>query len=125
MVAEEAISLKWQVDEYRYSVPGNFRRLKDLGYTTREELKRLFEFLPALVEVTDYDLDHIAKLLNGVEPPLAGPDHFSVDDLKRIARAWMDDMHEYCNVANSQSALNPVQTKFMLCLLYTSDAADE
>ncbi|MBJ3763051.1 hypothetical protein ILP92_09875 [Maribius pontilimi] len=116
VVAEEAISLKWQVDEYEYSVPGNFKRLKDLGYETRGDLARFFEFLPALVEVTDYDLDHIAKLLNGVEPALAGPDHFTVPDLKQIARAWMDDMHEYCNVSNSISALDPTQTEFMLSL---------
>ena len=36
VVAEEAISLKWQVDEYAYSVPGNFPRLKALGFETRE-----------------------------------------------------------------------------------------
>ncbi|WOI54913.1 glucosylglycerol hydrolase [Palleronia sp. LCG004] len=116
VVAEEVISLKWQVDTYRYSVPGNFRRLKELGFETREELARFFEFLPALVEVTEYDLDHIAKLLNGVEPPLAGPGRFTVRDLKIIARAWMDDMHEYCNVANSTSALHDEQTSFMLAL---------
>ncbi len=116
VVAEEAISLKWQVDAYRYSVPGNFTRLKELGFETREELARFFEFLPALVDVTEYDLDHIVRLLNGVEPPLAGPGHFTVQELKRIARAWMDDMHEYCNVANSTSALNPIQTRFMLDL---------
>ncbi len=113
VVAEEAISLKWQVDAYRYSVPGNFTRLKELGFETREDLSRFFEFLPALVEVTEYDLDHIVRLLNGVEPPLAGPGHFTVQDLKTIARAWMDDMHEYCNVANSHSNLNPIQTRFM------------
>ncbi len=116
VVAEEAISLKWQVDAYRYSVPGNFSRLKELGFETREELARFFEFLPALVDVTEYDLDHIVRLLNGVEPPLAGPGHFTVQDLKTIARAWMDDMHEYCNVANSTSGLNPIQTRFMLDL---------
>lgn len=116
VVAEEAISLKWQVDEYSYSVPANFRRLKALGFETREELARFFEFLPALVEVTEYDLDEIAKLLNGVEPELAGPERFTPAVLKRIARAWMDDMHEYCNVANSLSALEPRQTDFMLAL---------
>ncbi len=116
VVAEEAISLKWQVDEYRYSVPGNFRRLKELGFETREELARFFEFLPALVDVTEYDLDHIAKLLNGVEPSLAGPGRFTVRDLKIIARAWMDDMHEYCNVSNSTSVLQVEQTSFMLAL---------
>lgn len=113
VVAEEAISLKWQVDEYRYSVPGNFRRLKELGYETREELARFMEFLPALVEVTEYDLDEIARMLNAAEPPLAGPESYTVDALKTVARAWMDDMHEYCNVSHSFSALDPGQTRFM------------
>ena len=113
VVAEEAISLKWQVDEYSYSVPANFRHLKALGYETREELARFFEFLPALVDVTEYDLDTIAALLNAVEPALAGPRPFSADSLKAIARAWMDDMHDYCNVAHAAGALDPTQTGFM------------
>jgi hypothetical protein len=116
VVAEEAISLKWQVDEYSYSVPGNFRRLKALGFETRDDLARFFEFLPALVEVTDYDLDTIATLLNAVEPALSGPGRFTVPVLKDIARAWMDDMHEYCNVSHSLSALDPAQTGFMRAL---------
>ena len=114
VVAEEAISLKWQVDEYSYSVPNNFRRLKEMGFETRSDLARFFEFLPALVDVTGYDLVEIAKLLNAVEPPLVGPERFTVAVLKQIARAWMDDMHEYCNVANSVSTLDPAQTAFML-----------
>ncbi|MEL6774489.1 MAG: glucosylglycerol hydrolase, partial [Pseudomonadota bacterium] len=73
VVAEEAISLKWQVDEYAYSVPGAFTRLKAMGFETRDDLARFLEFLPALVEVTDYDLDVIATLLNAVDPPLRGP----------------------------------------------------
>jgi hypothetical protein len=72
--------------------------------------------LPALVTVTDYDLDEIARLLNAVEPPLAGPGRFTIASLKAIARAWMDDMHEYCNVANSISGLDPMQTGYMLRL---------
>ena len=116
VVAEEAISLKWQVDEYSYSVPANFKRLKRLGYETRADLARFFEFLPALVKVTEYDLDEIARLLNRVEPELAGPGAYTVSNLKEIARAWMDDMHEYCNVWNSVSHLDPHQTGFMLDL---------
>ena len=115
VVAEEAISLKWQVDEYSYSVPANFRRLKELGFETREDLARFFEFLPALVEVTEYDLEEIASLLNASEPALAGPE-FSVASLKEIARAWMDDMHEYCNVSNSLPTLDPAQADFCLAL---------
>ncbi|MCG6885042.1 MAG: hypothetical protein LJE62_14930, partial [Silicimonas sp.] len=113
VVAEEAISLKWQVDEYSYSVDGSFRRLKELGFTTRAELARFLEFLPALVEVTEYDLDEIARLLNASEPPIAGPE-FTVSSLKQIARAWMDDMHEYCNVANSIPSLSHDQAEFCL-----------
>ncbi|MEL7215422.1 MAG: glucosylglycerol hydrolase, partial [Pseudomonadota bacterium] len=82
---------------------------------SREDLARFFEFLPALVEVTEYDLVEIAKLLNNVEPELAGP-RYTPESLKAVARAWMDDMHEYCNVTNSLHALNPAQTDFMLNL---------
>ncbi|WP_226780456.1 glucosylglycerol hydrolase [Oceaniglobus trochenteri] len=116
VVAEEAISLKWQVDEYAYSIGSNFRRLKDLGFETRDQLARFFEFLPALVEVTEYDLNQIASLLNSAEPPLAGPHPLTVPALKEIARAWMDDMHEYCNVAHHFSTLVPEQTGFTLAL---------
>ncbi|SFS20923.1 glucosylglycerol hydrolase [Yoonia litorea] len=115
VVAEEAISLKWQVDEYSYSIPGSFTRLKELGFQTREELARFFEFLPALVEVTEYDLEEIARLLNASEPPIAGPE-FSVATLKEIARAWMDDMHDYCNVSHSLSSLDADQAAFCLQL---------
>ncbi|MBF9030288.1 hypothetical protein HKCCE3408_07760 [Rhodobacterales bacterium HKCCE3408] len=113
VVSEEAISLKWQVDEYSYSVPSNFRRLKELGFETREELVRFMEFLPALVEVTEYDLNEIARLLSLAEPPLAGPD-FTVGSLKAIARAWMDDMHDYCNVSHSVPSLDADQAAFTL-----------
>jgi hypothetical protein len=112
VVAEEAISLKWQVDEYAYSVPSHFRRLKQLGFETREDLARFMEFLPALVEVTDYDLEVIAKLLTEVDPPLAGPSPMTVAELKVIARAWMDDMHDYCNVSAYEPMLSQAQTTF-------------
>ena len=111
VVAEEAISLKWQVDTYSYLVPANFRHLKELGFETREELVRFMEFLPALVEVTENDLEEISRLLSVAEPPLAGPD-FTVANLKLIARAWMDDMHEYCNISNALPALDPAQITF-------------
>ena len=115
VVAEEAISLRWQVDEYSYSVPSNFQRLKALGYETRDELDRFFEFLPALVDVTGYDLEEIARLLGKAEPPLAGPD-YSVASLKQVARAWMDDMHEYCNVSNSIPGLDAAQCDYALAV---------
>jgi hypothetical protein len=116
IVAEEAISFKWQVDSYTYLAPGNFRRLKELGFETRESLGRFFDILPALVEATEYDLDVIAKLLNAVDPPLDGPLPFDPATLKRIARAWMDDMHDYCNISNYLELLGDVHTDYMLKL---------
>jgi hypothetical protein len=116
VVAEEAISLRWQVDAYSYSLPQSFRRLKALGFEDREALERFTRILPSLVEVTDYDLDVMAKLLNEVEPPLAGPTPFTVPVLKRIARAWMDDMHDYCNVSRYHDDLSPAQLRFNLDL---------
>ncbi|OSP55945.1 glucosylglycerol hydrolase [Pseudoruegeria sp. SK021] len=116
VVAEEAISLKWQVDGYSYSVASNFHRLKALGFETREDLARFFDFLPALVEVTEYDLNEIVRLLNQAEPDLAGPAVFTVENLKEIARAWMCDMHDYCNVAWSLSSLDPKRTAYALAL---------
>ncbi len=115
VVAEEAISLNWQINEYSYSIPGNFTRLKELGYETREDLSRFLKFLPALVEVTDYDLEDIARLLNTTEPKLAGP-VYTVESLKEIARAWMDDMHAYCNITHSLGSLDPVQCDYTLGL---------
>ncbi|MEM0987860.1 MAG: glucosylglycerol hydrolase [Pseudomonadota bacterium] len=116
VMAEEAISLKWQVDDYAYSLPASFRRLKEMGFETREELARFLEFLPALVEVTDYDLEVIAKLLTEVDPPLAGPRPVTVAVLKQVARAWMDDMHDYCNVTSYLEHLGDAQTRFMVDL---------
>ncbi len=116
IVAEEAISLNWQVDGYTYSEPGNFRRVKELGFENRDSLGRFFVILPALVEATDYDLDVMAKLLNAVDPPLDGPTPYDAAALKRVARAWMDDMHDYCNVANYLDKLGDAHTSYMLKL---------
>ncbi len=116
VVAEEAISLKWQIDDKSYLKASNFRRLKALGFTERDELRRFLEFMPALVEVTEYDLDVIADLLAKVEPPFAVEEPITVALLKRIARAWMDDMHDYCNVSLYQERLGRQQTGFNLQL---------
>jgi hypothetical protein len=116
IVAEEASSFKWQVDPYSYELPGNFSRLKEVGFETRESLGRFFDILPALVEVTEYDLTVIAKLLNAVDPPLDGPRPFDPATLKWIAAAWMDDMHHYCNVSHYLHSLGDAHTAYMLAL---------
>ena len=116
IVAEEAISLNWQVDDYTYSEPGNFTRLKALGFADRTALDRFMMTLPALVEATEYDLDVMAKLLNAVDPPLDGPTPYDAAALKRMARAWMDDMHDFSNVAKYLDRLGDAHTDYMLKL---------
>ncbi|MDY6918875.1 MAG: glucosylglycerol hydrolase [Pseudomonadota bacterium] len=116
IVSEEAISLVWQVDSYSYSRPGYFRRLKELGFENRNELGRFLDMLATLVKVTEYDLRVMSHLLNQVEPPLAGPERFDPPTLKQIARAWMEDMHDYCNVSHYLEILGDAHTDFMLRL---------
>lgn len=112
VVSEEAGFLDWQVDEIHYNRPGNFNRLKGLGFDDLEELRRFMRILSTSVIITNYDLDAIVKLLQAVDPPLAGPHDLSVPVLKEIARAWMDDLFEYCNVSYYKNDLNPAQTRF-------------
>ncbi len=116
VVAEEAISLKWQIDDKTYDKPGNFRRLKAMGFDDRDKLARFLEFLPGLVEVTEYDLQTIVTLLNSVVPPVAGPTPVTVKALKTLARSWMDDMHEYCNLSHAHGSLSDQLTRFFLDL---------
>jgi hypothetical protein len=116
VLAEEAISLKWQIDDKSYRRAANFRRLKALGFTELDELRRFLEFLPGLVEVTDYDLDVIARLLAAVRPPFAVEEPITVNLLKRVARAWMDDMHDYCNITLYDEDLGVEQSGFNAAL---------
>jgi len=116
VVAEEAVCLDWQVDEEHFGRTGNFCRLKELGFVELGELRRFMRMLSTAVVVTDDDLEAIVRLLRAVDPPLVGAEALSIAHLKRIARAWMDDMHDYCNVSYYRDDLNPAQTRFTLAL---------
>ena len=111
IVAEEAISLKWQVDEVAFDKPGNFTRLKGMGFDTLPELRRFFDLLPSLVQATNYDIAAIARLARATEPAFAVPLETEAD-VKAIGRAWMDDMHDFVNVMNSIESLGDEQTTF-------------
>jgi hypothetical protein len=39
-----------------------------------------------------------------------------VANLKKIARAWMDDVHELCNVSHYTASVDPVQADYNLAL---------
>jgi hypothetical protein len=113
VVSEESRFLHWAVDEDRFERSDAFPRLKALGFEGLSELRRFMRYLDHTVQVTDYDLDVIAQLLTHTEPPLAGGP-FSIARLKTIARAWMDDVHAFCNVARYVDDLEPERTRFNL-----------
>jgi hypothetical protein len=112
VVSEEAGFLDWQVDESHFNRPGNFTRLKAMGFTELGELRRFMKVLVTAVEATDYELEAIAKVLNAIDPPLSGPDTLDVPTLKQIGRAWMDDLFEYCNVSYYKASLSEGQALY-------------
>ena len=115
VVAEEARFLHWAVDKASFSADDAFIRLKNLGFETLEGLRRFLYALEYTVKLTDYDLKEIVKVLGGLEPPLEGPD-LSVPSLKMTARAWMDDLHDYCQITRYSDRLEPKRTAFNLKL---------
>jgi hypothetical protein len=109
VVSEEAFFLDWAVSEGTFARPESFSRLKARGFTDLAELRRFLRALDAAVRATDYRPPAVARLLNSLEPPLPGPRPFSEAVLKTIARAWMDDVHDYCTVSRYADDLDPVR----------------
>jgi len=113
VVSEEARFLDWAVTPERYADDHMFRRLKGLGFKHLDGLHRFLHTLDHVVQATDYDLPAMVRLMQAMQPPLAGPP-LSVDALKSFARAWMDDVHDYCNVAHYQDAVEPQRARYNL-----------
>jgi hypothetical protein len=111
VVSEESRFLHWAVDDALFEREHTLQRLKAMGFTELEMLRRFMRVLDHAVRATNYDIEGIVSLLNSVIPPLdRGP--FSSDKLKRIARAWMEDVHDLCNVSHYVDNLAPEQTHF-------------
>jgi hypothetical protein len=113
VMSEEARFLDWAVAPERFADPEVFPRLKALGFTERDALHRFVHALPRAVALTGYDLDQMVQLLRALDPPLAGPP-LTPDALKSIASAWMDDVHDYCNVDRYADELDAQRTGFNL-----------
>jgi len=116
VVAEEASFLDWQVDDISYSKVGRFRRLKELGFEHRDQLRDFMRVLTAAVEVTE-DLGAVVAIVRAAAERLpGGPDRPDVEGLTKIARAFMDDTHDYCNVSHYIAELDPARVAFNLAL---------
>ncbi len=111
VVSEESRFLYWIVDDALFARRRSFPRLKALGFTELGELRRFMHTLDHLVQATDYRLESIVEFLNHATPPLSGRP-FSIAGLKKIARAWMDDVHELCNVSYYAGGVDAEHARF-------------
>ncbi|MFW5693821.1 MAG: glucosylglycerol hydrolase [Alkalispirochaeta sp.] len=98
VVSEESHFLDWAVTPKRFNRDWAFPRLKARGFHSFDGLRRFQTALAAAVSATRYDADALAALLNAVHPALEGPPQFTGSLLRTIAREWMDDVHEFCNL---------------------------
>ena len=115
VVSEEVRFLHWTVDAARFGRPDAFPRLKALGFSDLPGLRRFMRHLDHAVQAIGNDVHAIVRLLRSVEPPMKDG-LLSVAGLKAIARAWMDDVHQYCNVSHYADDLEPERTRFNLAV---------
>ena len=100
VVSEEARFLDWAVTPKRFNEGWAFPRLKARGFHSLEGLRRFQRALVGAVSATVYEPDALAALLNAVQPRLEGPREYTGATLRALARDWMDDVHEFCNLAH-------------------------
>ena len=116
VMEEEWRSMLWQIDEQRYQRPDFFIRLKELGFLTFADLEYFVQNLARSMLATQNDVARVAQFFDSLAPSVAGPKPLDVPAMGVIARAWMDDMHAYCNVALHQEDLDAAQTAAMLAV---------
>ncbi|WP_101297204.1 glucosylglycerol hydrolase [Halegenticoccus soli] len=112
VVSEESNFVDWQVRPEAFQRPEHFRRLKDLGFENREEVRTFIRALSASVDATDYDLDATAAMLSALDSPLGSA--LSPDDLEAFGYAWMRDVHDFANLAHWTDAQDDDRTAFDL-----------
>lgn len=111
VMSEEARFMDWVATEAVFNQEFAFLRLKKIGLSDHRVLYNYAHSLDHLVRATDYNLDLIAKLMPQVVPgvPEAAT---SVEGLKDIARAWMDDLHDLCNITHYADHVESERAEF-------------
>ncbi len=117
VVAEEAPGfLDWQLTPELYGDPALFPRLKRLGFTELEPLRRFLAELVEAIAATDYDLERMAERCCGAASAPPCSSGIDVAWLKGFARRFMEDMHETCNVWRHAGRVSAERAQFSLAL---------
>ncbi|MCB9137931.1 MAG: hypothetical protein H6642_06255 [Caldilineaceae bacterium] len=115
IVADEARFINWRVSDEAFAREDTLRRLKALGFASRDELLRFVTVLRYVVRATQGDLTNVVEMLNAVKPSLTGLG-ITEPSLRMLARAWMDDLFDYCNVWRYADQADPQQSDFALAI---------
>ena len=116
VISEEARFSQWLINAESFDNPQNFMRLKGFGFSDINGLRQFMHTLDHSVQATAYDLPAVARLMSSNLTPLLPVDDISIDLLKQIALAWMEDVHDYCNCSSHFDTQSPVKTAFNLAV---------
>ena len=97
IMADETHFFDWFVNNELYQHPNHFQQLKALGFHDLETLKHFKNALHSLVKLTNYDFVKMIKGFQLFENQFPLPT--SADDLRQIAKAYMEDAYAFCNVS--------------------------
>ncbi|RDZ55634.1 hypothetical protein C5C07_08990 [Haloferax sp. Atlit-4N] len=112
VVSDESKFCYWQVRDEDFEDDRFFRRVKGLGFDSREELLTFMNALSSAVGATDYDLNVMAAMLSAMDQPLG--DDLSAADLEAYGYAWMRDVHEFANLGHWRDEQDDERTAFRL-----------
>lgn len=112
VAAEEAGFLEWQLKDDGFHRDDAFLRLKGLGFHDLGQLRHFARTLETLVSEHENDIPALLEALAKADPPFEID--MSENFLKAYARAFMDDVHDYCNVSLHQGNLQADQCEFNL-----------
>ncbi|GAB6088747.1 glucosylglycerol hydrolase [Spirochaeta dissipatitropha] len=99
VVSEESRFLTWAVDEALYNHDDFFVRLKGFGFSRLEQLRAFSRQLDIAMKAADYHTETAARILDAALPNSPLSPHGD-SGLESFSRAWMDDLHEYCNISH-------------------------
>lgn len=118
VMSEEVGFLHWQIEPEMYEPDDAFPRIKQLGFTSFDDLRLFMTWLNKTIAdmQDDYNLEVLAQLCQQFLAKKGADAEVSVKTLKHIARAYMEDCHDLCNVSHYESKLDPQQTAFNLAL---------